>query len=262
MEFILSRTCNDTLTICDCYLKRSQMQTLPCQHVLDHIERNIICTDYLSKRRIFKGNETCCFCFKQFTYSLGLLGHFKVCRKNPDSPYYDKTLHKDETSGFLEAQQNNNDFIPFIEEYADSYNDGVEKCEYNKQNDDLIRLINRLGKKKQEDYYQMLLEKHFKSGHLSLENGVTDISTDIMHAEIKNWDCDKKALGQLIYYNAVSPRKDLRAYFFGKCSNDKKKKTNEVFNKSNIRCFEFIETEECVQTVCLNTGYKETIFLF
>jgi hypothetical protein len=89
----------------------------------------------------------------------------------------------------------------------------------------------------------------------------TDVTTDIMHAEIKNWKCVKEALGQLLYYNIESPREDLRAYFFGKCSNDKKKDAVSKFEEYKIKCYEFIESDKDIQVICLNDNITETVYI-
>ena len=65
-----------------------------------------------------------------------------------------------------------------------------------------------------EAYYQAILERRHNGGHLQTATGITDITTATMHIEIKtatNW---KDGYRQLIGYNAVCPRRDLRLYLF------------------------------------------------
>lgn len=59
-----------------------------------------------------------------------------------------------------------------------------------------------------EKIYQFILEKHLGGTHLFLRDvGVTDITTDEFHAEIKHWSDSKKLIGQLMIYNVACPRK-------------------------------------------------------
>lgn len=66
-----------------------------------------------------------------------------------------------------------------------------------------------------ESVYQKALEAHLGGKHCRYRYGETDVTTDTMHAEIKSWRNWKSGLGQLLYYNFASPRKDLRLYLFG-----------------------------------------------
>ena len=70
--------------------------------------------------------------------------------------------------------------------------------------------------KKKEYFYQDFLERHLCGSHCRFKYGQTDVSTDNIHAEIKEFNKWKNAFGQLLYYNHVSPRSDLRIYLYGK----------------------------------------------
>ena len=63
--------------------------------------------------------------------------------------------------------------------------------------------------------YQKHLTKLLKASHLKNKFGVTDITTDNCHIEIKTWSNYKNALGQLISYNLGNPKEKLVAAFFG-----------------------------------------------
>lgn len=76
--------------------------------------------------------------------------------------------------------------------------------------------IDLLKNRKQESTYQTLLEIHLHGTHKRLNVGITDISTPEFHAEIKEWSCWKSVVGQLFAYNIADPKRELRAYFFGK----------------------------------------------
>ena len=67
-----------------------------------------------------------------------------------------------------------------------------------------------------ESTYQIALEQVLGGTHKKMGiYGVSDITTDELHAEIKNWKYWKNMLAQLLVYNEASFRKDLRAYVFG-----------------------------------------------
>jgi hypothetical protein len=66
-----------------------------------------------------------------------------------------------------------------------------------------------------EQFYQAFLEEHLGGAHCRLAHGETDITTASIHAEIKVWSAWKSAIGQLLFYNHVSPKPDLRIYLYG-----------------------------------------------
>jgi hypothetical protein len=64
-----------------------------------------------------------------------------------------------------------------------------------------------------QNHLQTILNgSHFNCGIF----GVTDITTEDFHAEIKIWTSWKQVLGQLLAYNKACPKLELRAYFYGK----------------------------------------------
>jgi len=63
--------------------------------------------------------------------------------------------------------------------------------------------------------YQKILERVLRGTHKHLQSGITDVTTDTFHAEIKNWDSVAAVIKQLFAYNNASPRPELRAYMFG-----------------------------------------------
>lgn len=71
--------------------------------------------------------------------------------------------------------------------------------------------------KKYERTYQKILEVHLGATHKRLLNGqyITDITTDKLHAEIKNWNRWHSVIGQLHIYNKIDPRPQLHTYLFG-----------------------------------------------
>lgn len=122
------------------------------------------------------------------------------------------------------------------------------------ENKHLKNVINDLGKKVQkleielqitkddvsEKTYQTLLERFRFPGstHMRFSCGVSDITTDTVHAEIKRYDTWKEAIGQLLSFNIASPRAEMHVYLFGKYSVSCKKIAIEHFQKLNIKPFE------------------------
>ncbi len=124
-----------------------------------------------------------------------------------------------------------------------------------------------LSDKRNEAYYQNLLEIYFNSGHKQLKVGITDITTETSHIEIKKWDCWKEAIGQLFVYNNECPRDDLQVHLFGKYGETCKKDAVGHLTKYNIKCFEFKHIGDCVDIVCLQTNdvihtFKTTDMLY
>lgn len=70
--------------------------------------------------------------------------------------------------------------------------------------------------KKNESFYQMIVEKYLGGTHKKLKCGITDVSTDAIHAEIKNYDRSDVCVGQLLRYNREDPKERLQVYLFGK----------------------------------------------
>jgi hypothetical protein len=118
--------------------------------------------------------------------------------------------------------------------------------------------VSILKNKKREDTYQYILEQHLKGTHKKLPSGISDITTDSFHAEIKNWQCWKAAHGQLLIYNTDDPKDELKVYFFGKTPG---KKLVDIilkhFHKYNIQPFEIKLVENIVTITDLTEGSVE-----
>ena len=66
-----------------------------------------------------------------------------------------------------------------------------------------------------ENYYQKKLEKYLNGKHTRFDIGISDVTNEEMHAEIKIWCNWKQAINQLLLYNAANPRRILCIYLFG-----------------------------------------------
>ena len=67
---------------------------------------------------------------------------------------------------------------------------------------------------KPEVFYQRILEKRHGGRHMKTLTGVTDVTTPTMHIEIKQASLWTYGYRQLLGYNAMAPRKELRLYLF------------------------------------------------
>uniref|UniRef100_A0A6C0E1N9 Uncharacterized protein n=1 Tax=viral metagenome TaxID=1070528 RepID=A0A6C0E1N9_9ZZZZ len=83
--------------------------------------------------------------------------------------------------------------------------------------DHLKILMNIVTERRNEKYYQTSLEKMLGASHKVTKYGITDISTDDFHLEIKHWNNYKSALGQILSYNH-NDNKRLIVAFFGECN--------------------------------------------
>lgn len=96
-------------------------------------------------------------------------------------------------------------------------------------------------KRKPEVYYQRLLENYLQAGHKKVAAGITDITTDDYHGEIKQWRKWKEAVGQLLSYNVCDQKPNLHIYLFDKYSQTNKSVAMRVFDAYGIMPYEFVE---------------------
>jgi len=115
--------------------------------------------------------------------------------------------------------------------------------------------------KKNENFYQKVVEEYLNGSHQRLDVGITDITTDSIHAEIKHWRMFKNAIGQLISYNNEMPRERLQIYLFGDYDVQKKNKIVDCIRKSNIEVYTFKSSNEN-QVEIINYTTKEIVYVY
>ncbi len=99
--------------------------------------------------------------------------------------------------------------------------------------------------KASESFYQCILEAYLGGTHKQLLNvGITDVTTDTIHAEIKTWSLWKAAIGQLKAYNVADPKTEMQIYLFGDCRTDVKEEATNIITKNGIKCFEFLQVHK------------------
>lgn len=107
---------------------------------------------------------------------------------------------------------------------------------------------------KKEAFYQRMVEMYLNGTHMKLPSGITDVSNERVHAEIKNVAMWKSALGQLYCYNRDSPRAVLQAYLFGKATSSAMKTAYEHFTSMNIELYVFTSVDDTHNIVKYDTG--------
>lgn len=109
---------------------------------------------------------------------------------------------------------------------------------------------------KNELFYQLALEKHFGYSHKKVGCGITDITTDTFHAEIKIWEKYMYGVGQLLCYNTFE-EKDLRIYLFGRRTSTAT--AMKTFDKYNIKAFQLTYNEKDKQVVISDVKTKKMV---
>ena len=127
---------------------------------------------------------------------------------------------------------------------------------------DLREEIDTIKENKKEIYYQRFLEKMLGSGHNITKYGITDITTDTQHIEIKCWKNYKNCMGQLLAYNHKDTKQMVAAFYDepGKIYKDKEK-VIELLKSNNIDTWEMIKTPygiEIKKYQCDNNIKKDT----
>lgn len=88
-------------------------------------------------------------------------------------------------------------------------------------------------KRKNEKYYQRILEDRLGAKHLWVPGvGETDLTTDDAHIELKKWSEYDDVPGQLAKYNLIIPRPRRCGYFFGPLPGKKRIAFIEALMKS------------------------------
>ena len=106
-----------------------------------------------------------------------------------------------------------------------------------------------LKNKKNKKFYQSIVKKYLKGTPSRNCHGITDVTNDKVHAEIKTL-CDyKTAIGQVQAYNYVDKKEELHIYLF---DDDNKKQLSiaaEYIKFLNIKLFTFTVSPEKVEII-------------
>jgi regulator of replication initiation timing len=197
----------------------------------------------------------CEYCDKKFSTPQGKSQHKKICPKHPDKELLNKVNNLEEDIKQLQQQI-----------ALEPLPDKVSINKLVKENEKLKAQLHQLQARKKECFYQNILEKHFKATHKKLPIGITDITTDDTHVEIKRWNCWRDAFAQLILYNSHDPKEKLYACFFGEYTQSAKNLAIQSLKQQNITCFELMQTDNIIYMVNLDDvelcNNKEIVYTF
>ena len=212
--------------------------------ILNHLNRKKVCNALLAdiskddavktlnKKQLNEVTYKCSYCERLFNDNSNRYKHEKICKSN-DNDNNVKRLENEivEMKEIINKLQTNN-LTLLIEDF-------------NKLKQDLLFYKN----KKNEAFYQAILEKFLMGTHKKLQSGITDITTDTCHAEIKEWCCYKEGIGQLMAYNVCDPKELLEMYMFGNYSNGCKDAAANIISACKIQLYEFVHNDDRVDIV-------------
>ena len=188
---------NVTKYVCD----RCNYETYQKSNFIRHLNNKIVCEPINSNisrddiKARYEKNKTisCDQCNKTYTTRQGLHAHKKKCHPK---------------------QNSSQEKISNLEQTILEQNKVIESLK-NK----IVSLQLQLAEnQKNEAFYQIVVEQYLNGTHKYLASGITDVTNNDTHAEIKRWSKYKEGLGQLLTYNRDDPKERLQMYFFGKSS--------------------------------------------
>lgn len=178
----------------------------------------------------------CRFCRKLFGTKQTKYQHEQRCKKNPTHQTLDNT---DNTANLAEEHRRLTEQLKLANQEKEKANQ--EKERYEKLYYDALQT-----KRKCERTYQDILERYYGQGHKTLQSGVTDITTDTFHGEIKAWNCWKEAIGQLRCYNSDDPKAELHVYLFGQYDKTKKDIAKQRLLEQGFKVYEIVDENNTV----------------
>lgn len=241
-----------------------------CKTTLSNISREILIQEINDLKNKDKPNNfECKICFQGFTcrstkwrHEVKCINITKLTEKNAKIKIlFDKLLTEYKSILFENMKKNFN--------FDDNEEDRIKECmEY--LNNSLLNYNNKVCNKvikiqtnkeyNKEEFFQILLEIFYKSTHKNLEIGVTDITTDNMHGEIKRWNCWKESIGQLLAYNKDCPKDNLNVYLFGDYKLEYKVRAANVLKECNINIFD-CEYNKDKSEIIIRNFFDENVIL-
>lgn len=179
-----------------------------------------------------KFNETtfdCDYCAKKFNTRSSKYRHQSICKKKETQTLEYQVKELQEQIKELQGRSNGEVTKPI--KTVDTNSTLQLELQYYKN-------------RKSEAFYQLMLESYMKGTHKTLTCGVTDVTTEDCHAEIKEWKCWKEAIGQLTVYNTIDPKPKLHMYMFGRYTQSHKERARDVAEKCGFDVFEFKDGDD------------------
>lgn len=228
-----------------------QPKKFVCQPLLEDIDPKVLIDELTQTATNIDGAFSCTFCSRRFNARSNLSTHSKRCRQRViEQTDIDRINDQvNELSTKLAAQlddathieMKNKELIAMLKQLQkDKKQDQKHYSTLQQQINNLQLEVGILKNKKTESFYQSALERFKFSGctHQRLLCGITDITTDQLHAEIKVFSDWKEAVGQLLTYNQEMPRNQLHVYLFGQYNANCKKVAITALTNLNIQPFE------------------------
>ena len=225
-------------------LKRHLSRKKPCAITFEDISND----ELLKELDISNENKKhkCTYCDKTFTDSSNRYRHQKICK---DRKTYIEILKENPCKSLQNGDLDKNcEFKKEICELKNTINNN------DTINNKLKLELQYYKNRKNENFYQLLLENYIGGTHKILSCGITDITTDTCHAEIKEWPSWKEAVGQLTCYNTVDPKETIEMYMFGKYKQSCKDEAIKVTTLCKINIYEFIDTNEGISIISLENN--------
>lgn len=238
-------------------LVRHLMRAKECGANLCSIDREVLIRKLVQDRKS-KTMHQCTYCNAEFTFKSNMYRHQKCCPQRPE------IKESTDVKELTELKEVVKDLSRQLEDIKQHNRTGSWHTVNNYGNKERLQLLLELQyykNRRTENFYQLMLEQHLQGTHKTLECGITDVTTETCHAEIKEWKNWKEAVGQLTCYNAVDPKQELALYMFGKYAESCKERVVKIAKGFLFKVFEF---KECPQGNVFIEDYvtKEQVFTY
>jgi hypothetical protein len=255
------RRCGYTTDICSNYIKHLH-RSIPCDPILEDVSISILQSN-LAKLKNRQYKYKCDFCDKTFKTPQNKYQHKQNCKKRRATTSVEDELPEPSQC----SEQNYAKLSRLLQENARLQeqvtrlqSEASTAIQVNPKRDDLLFYEYLRNGKGAEKDYQYILEKHYGHGHRKLMCGVTDITTDTFHGEIKAWNSWKESIGQLHCYNSDDPKSELHVYLFGEYSSKHKSIACNKLQEQGFMVFEFIYEDSSIYIHNLNDGTRTMVW--
>lgn len=253
MDTYSCKRCGYTTKVCANYVKHLHL-IKPCLPILEDIPIEVLLT-HLQQLKNRQYKYKCDYCDKTFKTPQNKYQHKQLCKKRPQNESVDDQLTVLQSCVSNTVQENiklKQDNMRLKQEVSIALSD---KTKFEVLYYECLR-----NGKRTEKTYQDILEKYYGHGHKKLACGVTDITTDTFHGEIKAWNCWKEAIGQLHCYNSDLPRAELHVYLFGEYSPKSKKIACSKLLEQGFSVYEFRHEDTYISLINLKDQSKTKVW--
>lgn len=220
-----------------------------CNATLEDIDPKIL-IEKLQNKKYNDKTYDCKYCKRKFNTCSSRARHYKVCKNKKltecENIYLTNQVKNNKKSVLDVYNENISSLQQIIidkDNIIKALNKRIEKLEFN---------IQLMKTSRHEIFYQNIIEKFLNGTHKTLECGITDVTNDVCHAEIKKVHLYKDAIGQLVVYNQEDPRENLHLYLFGKLSNKMKRIIKKACKNLNVHAFYFLDEVNNVKILNMN----------